>query len=100
MSKKDQSVNYVLRDKHSLKEYDPVKNLLDTNKLGAAIMQCFIENDTEGVLEIIEHYLYALNKTQFLKEAKVPRSTAYNFFRRRNPTIKTLAKIIHASAHS
>jgi DNA-binding phage protein len=84
----------------AVKEYDPVQNLLDTNKMGAAIMQCFIENDTEGVLEIIESYLYALNKTQFLKEAKVPRSTVYNFFKRRNPTIKTLAKIIHASAHS
>jgi hypothetical protein len=55
---------------------------------------------TDGVLEIIESYLYALNKTQFLKEANVPRSTAYNFFKRRNPTIKTLAKIIHASALS
>lgn len=71
---------------------------MDINKMGAAIMQCFIENDTEGVLEIIEGYLYAVNKTQFLKEAHVPRSTAYNFFKRRNPTIKTLAKIIHASA--
>lgn len=83
-----------------LKEYDPVKNLLDINKMGAAIMQCFIENDTEGVLEIVENYLYAVNKTQFLKEANIPRSTAYNFFKRRNPTIKTLAKIMHASAHS
>lgn len=68
--------------------------------MGAAIMQCFIENDTEGVLEIVENYLYAINKTQFLKEANIPRSTAYNFFKRRNPTIKTLAKIMHASAHS
>lgn len=100
MDDKRQTAGCVLQIGANLKEYDPVKNLLDTNKLGAAIMQCFIENDTEGVLEIIEHYLYALNKTQFLKNAKVPRSTAYNFFRRRNPTIKTLAKIIHASVHS
>ena len=89
-----------LNKESKLKEYQPLKNLLDTNKMGAAIMQCFIENDTEGVLEIIENYLYAVNKTQFLKDAKVPRSTAYNVFKRRNPTIKTLAKIMHASAHS
>lgn len=89
-----------LNKEAKLKEYQPLKNLLDTNKMGAAIMQCFIENDTEGVLEIIENYLYAVNKTQFLKDAKVPRSTAYNVFKRRNPTIKTLAKIMHASAHS
>jgi len=96
--RKKTQTSFVLRKDANLKEYDPIRNLLDINKMGAAIMQCFIENDTEGVLEIIENYLYALNKTQFLKEAKVPRSTAYNFFRRRNPTIKTLAKIIHASA--
>lgn len=99
MSKKQLSTEFLLKKEVNLKEYDPVQNLLDINKMGAAIMQCFIENDTEGVLEIIENYLYAVNKTQFLKEANIPRSTAYNFFRRRNPTIKTLAKIIHASAH-
>lgn len=100
MSKKQQTAEVSIKEDSELKEYDPVKNLLDINKMGAAIMQCFIENDTEGVLEIVEDYLYAVNKTQFLKEANVPRSTMYNFFKRRNPTIKTLAKIMHASAHS
>ncbi len=98
-SKKRGDAGFILQEEANLKEYDPVKNLLNINKMGVAIMQCFIENDPDGVLEIIEGYLYALNKTQFLKEAKVPRSTAYNFFRRRNPTIKTLAKIIHASSY-
>ena len=100
LNKKQQATEFSVKEEAGLKEYDPVKNLLDINKMGAAIMQCFIENDTEGVLEIIENYLYAINKTQFLKEANIPRSTVYNFFKRRNPTIKTLAKIIHASAHS
>lgn len=100
VNKKKQPAEHVLKKGADLKEYNPMKTLLDTNILGAAIMECLIENDTEGVLEIIEGYLYALNKTQFLKEANIPRSTAYNFIRRRNPTIKTLAKIIHASAHA
>jgi DNA-binding phage protein len=100
MGQKKRELEYIVRDDANLKEYDPIKNLLDTNKMGAAIMECLIENDTEGVLEIIENYLYAVNKTQFLKEADIPRSTAYNVFKRRNPTIKTLAKIMHASAHS
>lgn len=100
MTNKQQSTEFSIKEDIGLKEYDPVKNLLDINKMGAAIMQCFIENDTEGVLEIVENYLYAVNKTQFLKEANVPRSTMYNFFKRRNPTIKTLAKIMHTSAHS
>jgi hypothetical protein len=43
-----------------LKEYDPLKNLLNAGKLKAAIIECLIENDTEGLLEIIEGYLYAV----------------------------------------
>lgn len=100
MNKKTQEASYVLREDANLKEYDPMKNLLDTKKIGAAFMECLIENDTEGALEILEGYLYAVDRTKFLKDAKIPRSTAYNVFKRRNPTIKTLAKIIHASAHS
>lgn len=100
MNRKQQTAAPQAEQFLELREYDPIKNLLDINKMGAAIMQCFLENDTEGVLEIVENYLYAINKTQFLKDANVPRSTMYNFFKRRNPTIKTLAKIIHASAHS
>lgn len=96
-SKNDESI--VLKEDANLKEYDPIKNLLDINRMGAAIMQCLIENDSDGALEVIESYLYALNKTEFLKKADIPRSTAYNFMKRRNPTIKTLAKIMHASAH-
>lgn len=100
MNQKAHETERVLREDANLKEYDPIKNLLDTNKMGAAIMECLIENDTEGALEVIENYLYARNRTQFLSEANVPRSTAYNFIRRRNPTIKTLAKILHASSHN
>ena len=99
MNKKKQKTERVLREDANLKEYDPIKNLLNTKKMGAAVMECLIENDTEGALEILEGYLYALDRTQFLKDAKIPRSTAYNVFKRRNPTIKTLAKIMHASAH-
>src|ERR1700722_9917574 len=72
MNNKQQVTEFSIKKESGLKEYDPVKNLLDINKMGAAIMQCFIENDTEGVLEIVENYLYAVNKTQFLKEANVP----------------------------
>jgi hypothetical protein len=75
MNKKTQETERVLREDANLKEYDPLKNLLDANKIGAAIMECLIENDAEGMLEIIEGYLYALNKTRLLKEAEIPRST-------------------------
>jgi DNA-binding phage protein len=87
----------VLKENTGLKEYDPIKELLDHQTLGAAIMECLMDNDTEGVLEIIEGYIYAVNRTQFLKHANVPRSTAYNMLKGRNPTLRTLAKIMHES---
>lgn len=77
-------------------ELDPIAQLLDPSLIGSAIMQCLIENDPEGVMEIIESHLYALNKSRFLRAANVPRSTMYQLLKRKNPTIKTLAKIVHS----
>lgn len=88
-----------IRENAGVTEVDPVANLLDPNLIGSAIMQCLIDNDPEGVMEIIESHLYALNKSKFLREAKVPRSTMYQLLQRKNPTIKTLAKIMYATYH-
>ncbi|MGL4540081.1 MAG: hypothetical protein ACRCU0_03800 [Candidatus Rhabdochlamydia sp.] len=85
----------TLRKDANITEVDPIANLLDPNLIGSAIMQCLIENDPEGVMEIIEDHLYALNKSKFLREADVPRSTMYQLLKRKNPTIKTLAKIMY-----
>lgn len=54
---------FVLRKDVDVKEYDPMKNLLNPDKMEAAIVQCLMENDTKGVLEVFENYLYALQKT-------------------------------------
>lgn len=88
-----------IREDMGITEVDPIANLLDPNLIGSAIMQCLIENDPEGVMEIIESHLYALNKSKFLREANIPRSTMYQLLQRRNPTIKTLAKIMYATHH-
>lgn len=54
-------------------------------------------NDPEGVIEVISTYLNAIEKTHFAKKANIPKSTLYHSLKSKNPTIKTLAKIIHAS---
>lgn len=95
----NKTAEVTLREDANITEVDPVANLLDPDLIGSAIMQCLIENDPEGVMEIIEDYLYALNKSKFLKEADVPRSTMYQLLKRKNPTIKTLAKIMYATHH-
>lgn len=89
----------VVREDVGITELDPIAKLLDPDLIGSAIMQCLIENDPAGVMEIIESHLYALNKSKFLREAKVPRSTMYQLLKRKNPTIKTLAKIMYATHH-
>jgi len=95
----NKTAEITLREDANITEVDPVANLLDPDLIGSAIMQCLIENDPEGVMEIIEDYLFALNKSKFLKEADVPRSTMYQLLKRKNPTIKTLAKIMYATHH-
>lgn len=89
----------ALREDVNITEVDPIANLLDPDLIGSAIMQCLIENDPDGVMEIIEDHLYTLNKSKFLREADVPRSTMYQLLKRKNPTIKTLAKIMYATHH-
>ncbi len=74
----------------------PLDNVLDENKVARAVFECLRDNDPDGLVEIIQIYLDALNKSRFLKKAQVPRSTMYNLLKTRNPTIKTLAKIVHA----
>ena len=76
--------------------YDPTHALLDEDRIGRAIWECLKEGDSEGVIEIIQIHLEAVNKTQLAKEADLPKTTLYHSFRSKNPTIKALAKLVHA----
>ncbi len=76
--------------------YDPTKALLNEEKIGRAIWECLKEGDSEGVIEIIQMHLEAVNKTRLAKEAHLSKTTMYHALRSKNPTIKTLAKLIHA----
>lgn len=78
-----------------VKKFDPDK-YLSADFIGAAIMECLLNNDPEGIVELLTIYLEEHNKVKLLKEANVPRSTIYQAFKHKNPTIKTLAKIVSA----
>lgn len=78
--------------------YDPTKNITDEKFIGRAIVECLRNNDPEGVMEVIGIYLNALEKTQFVQRSHVPKSTLYHSLKSKNPTIKTLAKLVHATA--
>ena len=80
-----------------LAKHDPFKSLLDEGLIAQAFWQCLKENDPEGAMEVISVHLNALNKVHLAKDAEMSRSTLYHSLKRKNPTIKTVAKLIHCS---
>ncbi len=85
--------NLKIKKTAKINKFDPNK-YLTKEFIGAAIMECLLNNDPEGVVELLEIYLDEHNKAAFLKDAGVARSTAYQVLKNKNPTIKTLAKIV------
>lgn len=96
---KETKKNLKLEDFEGLKKVDPIKELVDRSQASLAVFECLINNDPEGAMEMIEIYLEALNKAKMRKRAKLAKSTMYSALKHRNPTIKTLAKIMYASTH-
>lgn len=82
-----------------LTRVSPLKELIDPQQTALAILECLQNNDPEGAMEMITIYLDALNKTRLRRKTKLPKSTMYSALKHRNPTIKTLAKIMYASTH-
>lgn len=82
-----------------LRKASPLKDLTDEQQISMAVFECLLNNDPEGAMEMIEIYLEAMNKAKLRRETKLPKSTMYSALKHRNPTIKTLAKIMYASTH-
>lgn len=82
-----------------LKRSNPLNELSDSNQTAMAVFECLLNNDPEGAMEMIELYLEAKNKTKLRKEVNLHKSTMYSALKHRNPTMKTLAKIMHSSSH-
>ena len=76
-------------------EYSATERLTDENFIAMAIWECLKNNDSEGVIEVIEAHLEAINKVKASHNMDLPRSTMYNAFKSKNPTVKTLAKLIN-----
>ena len=87
----------MIKNKKAFTPHYPVKEILDGKLFGKAIFECLQNNDPEGVIEVISGYLEVLNKSRSAKRVELPHSTLYDALKRKNPTIKTLAKLVHAS---
>lgn len=85
-----------LKKNTGIRESNPTEELLDEELIGRAVWECLKEGDSEGVIEVIRIYLEAVNKTEIARESSMARSTMYHTLKSKNPTIKTLAKLVHA----
>lgn len=81
-----------------LTEYSPTQKLLDETFIAQAVWECLKNNDPEGVVEIIETHLEIVNKVKAAQHTHLSRATMYNAFKGKNPTVRTLAKLVNCCA--
>ena len=87
----------TIKFKKEPREYNPSQDLLNEELIARAVWECLRENDPDGVIEILEAHLSAKNKSWIAKEHGLSRTTLYHAFKSRNPTLHTLAKLVHAT---
>lgn len=87
-----------LKKDTGLKEYSPTEELLDEQFIAMAIWDCLKNNDPQGVIEILETHLEIVNKVKAAKEANISRSSLYRALKLKNPTLKTMARLVHCLA--
>ena len=96
--KQERSLNKLSRVDLSkvkgLTRLHPTKELLNRERTALAISECILNNDPDGVVEMIRIYLEAVNKANLQREENLPKSTMYSALKHKNPTIRTLAKIM------
>lgn len=79
---------------HPSKASESFKN---DKEVAQALFECLVENDTETFMEILDAYL-CVNRTKIARKAKLTRMTVTQAFSKKgNPTLKTIAKIVHES---
>lgn len=86
---------YRLKKGVHLSKHDPSKTVMNEKLVAQAFWECLRNNDPEGAAEIIAIHLSSLNKMRLSEEEEIPRSTIYHSLRNKNPTLKTVAKLIH-----
>ena len=80
-----------------LRDHNPEDLFKNFEKVAEALLECLIANDTESFIEILDAYL-RVNRSQLAKKGKMARSTVQQALSKKgNPTLKTIAKIVHRS---
>lgn len=82
--------------KAKLQKHEPRLFFKDFDKVGTALLESLIQNDTEAFIEILDAYLQ-ITRAQVAKKTKMSRSVQHALFKKGNPTLKTIARIVHES---
>ncbi len=76
-------------------KHDPSKSFKNRKEVAEALFLCLEENDPESFIEILDAYL-DVSRREIARRAKLSRTTVQNAFSRKgNPTIRTIAQIVH-----
>lgn len=82
-----------------VKRFDPESKLRDKNFVASALFEALSDGDEEAALEIIIAYVKAMKKTEIAKHEEMAASTVYHALSPKgNPTLRTIAKVLHAVA--
>lgn len=87
----------IVKSKNSnkLQNHDPKGFFKHHGKVANALLQSLEDNDASAFLEILNTYLY-INRTKVAKDSGLSRTTIQNALSSKsNPTIRTIAKIVH-----
>ncbi|NGX53871.1 MAG: hypothetical protein K1000chlam4_00591 [Chlamydiae bacterium] len=81
------------------KKFDPAKKLRNLNFVAKVFFLALLENDVEAALDTLNGYLMAIGKTDLAKQGEISASTVYHALSQgANPTLRTVAKLLHASS--
>src|ERR1700722_1851233 len=76
-------------------QHRPSEFFQSHEKVAEALLQSLEEKEAGAFLEILDIYL-RVNRTKVAKAAKISRTTVQNALSKKgNPTIRTIAKIVH-----
>ena len=83
-----------LRKGVKVRKHDPKKNLMDKSFILKVVVECLLNNDSEGAMDAVETHLKLLNKFKAVENMELSRATMNSAFKSKNPTIKTFAKLL------
>lgn len=79
-------------------KHDPEDFFRNHTKVAKALLQCLLEGDDEVYKEVLDSYL-RVNRLRVAQKTQLSRTTVQNAFSSRgNPTLRTIAKIVHNQA--